>query len=265
MIGGAGDPKYITITVGGKAFVIHQQSLTLRGGMILRILEETKDHVIDRDPKLFTYILEYIHTSGVSVVAEADSVLLRKLLIEAKFFRLFELETTLQLKLKTVHPVGSIVRLCDIEDLGQNCCSSETCYCNEVLVTKSLPEETNSIIQIRDAARFIRENHLTDPIRAARLHRFKLSPDLRKNIFSWEEIRKHTHANDCWLVVGWRVLDVTEFLDVHPAGKQSILRHASEDCTQDFDFHSDLAQSLWITYQIGVLEGATIPSRCIIM
>lgn len=41
-----------------------------------------------------------------------------------------------------------------------------------------------------------------------------------------EEVAKHKHKRDCWIVIhGW-VLDVTEFLEDHPGGSTIILDHA---------------------------------------
>ena len=41
-----------------------------------------------------------------------------------------------------------------------------------------------------------------------------------------EEVAKHKHKRDCWIVIhGW-VLDVTPFLEDHPGGTSVILDHA---------------------------------------
>lgn len=41
--------------------------------------------------------------------------------------------------------------------------------------------------------------------------------------FSWEEIKKHTEQEDCWIVVNKKVFDVTSFLKKHPGGRWIIL------------------------------------------
>ena len=47
--------------------------------------------------------------------------------------------------------------------------------------------------------------------------------------------------------------DVTTFLHKHPAGARSILRHAGQDASEDFSFHSKRAQKMWARYRIGKL------------
>ena len=77
----------------------------------------------------------------------------------------------------------------------------------------------------------------------------------RWRVFTAEEVRRHNTPSDCWLIAHGRVYDVTSFLRRHPAGDQSILRHAGTDSTIDFDFHPQHAQKMWAPYQIGYVEG----------
>jgi cytochrome b involved in lipid metabolism len=35
-------------------------------------------------------------------------------------------------------------------------------------------------------------------------------------MYSWIEIVKHDKADDCWIVIGGLVYDVSEFVDKHP-------------------------------------------------
>lgn len=59
-----------------------------------------------------------------------------------------------------------------------------------------------------------------------------------------------------WVVVDRTVYDVTNFLKCHPAGAQTILRHAGTDVTEDFMFHSNNAQLIWRRRMkvVGVLD-----------
>lgn len=70
-------------------------------------------------------------------------------------------------------------------------------------------------------------------------------------------------VHDCWLVAHGKVYDATPMLFEHPAGVRSILRHAGQDATVDFDFHSNGARKMWKQYEIGTLEGHE--SKCTIM
>merc|ERR1712070_409619 len=53
--------------------------------------------------------------------------------------------------------------------------------------------------------------------------------------FTMEEVGKHNSKDDCWVVVGDMVLDVTEFLPDHPGGKKAIMLFAGKDATEEFD------------------------------
>lgn len=59
-------------------------------------------------------------------------------------------------------------------------------------------------------------------------------------VFTAEEIAKHNSASDCWVIVKNVVLDLTEFLDDHPGGRESIINFAGKDATESFDMlHED--------------------------
>ena len=48
-----------------------------------------------------------------------------------------------------------------------------------------------------------------------------------------EEISKHNTEKDCWVVVGGKVLNVTDFLKDHPGGKKAIMIYAGRDATEE--------------------------------
>ena len=77
----------------------------------------------------------------------------------------------------------------------------------------------------------------------------------RYRVFTAEEVRRHSTPDDCWLIAHGRVYDVTTFLQRHPAGDRSIMRHAGTDSTIDFDFHPMHAQKMWAPYLLGYVEG----------
>lgn len=83
--------------------------------------------------------------------------------------------------------------------------------------------------------------------------------------YTLEEVAKHNTIDDCWLVAHGMVFDVTSFLTEHPAGISTIMRHAGQESTEDFDFHSPTAQKLWREYKIGTLKGYKAPSSCCTM
>lgn len=71
--------------------------------------------------------------------------------------------------------------------------------------------------------------------------------------FSKAEIARHHTRNSLWLIADKKVYDVTQFVDQHAGGAQSILKRGGgcEDCSRDFGFHSSKAQDLWKSFQIG--------------
>jgi len=50
-----------------------------------------------------------------------------------------------------------------------------------------------------------------------------------------EEVAEHSNFNDCWLIIGGNVYDVTNFQNSHPGGKDILVKHAGQDCTSDFE------------------------------
>lgn len=64
--------------------------------------------------------------------------------------------------------------------------------------------------------------------------------------FTREEIEKHNKEDDCWLVIGDKVYDVTSVLSWHPGGKATIMGHAGRvhvETTEEFEsIHDDYAQ-----------------------
>merc|ERR1711868_30535 len=52
--------------------------------------------------------------------------------------------------------------------------------------------------------------------------------------FSLEEVAKHNTREDCWIIVGTDVLDVTKYLDEHPGG-DVIFECAGTDATDAFE------------------------------
>lgn len=73
--------------------------------------------------------------------------------------------------------------------------------------------------------------------------------------YTTDEIKKHDNINSCWLVAHGKVYDVTPWLKIHPARKESILKYAGTDATEHFNFHSKHAQNYWKTHQIGYVKG----------
>eukprot|EP00894_Picocystis_sp_ML_P000577 jgi/Pico_ML_1/51094/g2182.t1 len=50
-----------------------------------------------------------------------------------------------------------------------------------------------------------------------------------------EEVQKHNTEDDCWLVIGEKVYDVTAYLPEHPGGADIMLGSTGYDATDDFE------------------------------
>lgn len=47
-----------------------------------------------------------------------------------------------------------------------------------------------------------------------------------------------------------RAYDVTDFINLHPAGARCILAKNGKDCTKDYDFHSKRGRGVWNKYMM---------------
>ena len=88
--------------------------------------------------------------------------------------------------------------------------------------------------------------------------------------YSLEDVARHAHKDDCWIVVNDKVYDMTAHVQNHEgwigSGKIStliaILSAMGTDCTEDFlDSHDARGFRELAAYQIGVLDKPNTGSR----
>lgn len=74
--------------------------------------------------------------------------------------------------------------------------------------------------------------------------------------YTLEEIKKHNKKTDCWIIIDDNVLDVTKFLEKHPAGVDIIVQNSGQDVTEYFDrvCHSNKAYEAAMKYKIGCIQ-----------
>lgn len=76
-------------------------------------------------------------------------------------------------------------------------------------------------------------------------------------VFNLKEISSHNTPDDCWVVLGRAVLDITPYLSRHP-GKQTPVKHSGGvvDCLRVFELHhrSEKSKNLLKRFFIGILE-----------
>lgn len=72
---------------------------------------------------------------------------------------------------------------------------------------------------------------------------------------SHAELREHSTADDCWLVVHGKVVDVSTFAVTHPGGQALLTQYGGQDASEAFDAigHSRNARRQIAQLQVGVL------------
>nr|P49097.1 RecName: Full=Cytochrome b5 [Cuscuta reflexa]AAA62621.1 cytochrome b5 [Cuscuta reflexa] len=82
-------------------------------------------------------------------------------------------------------------------------------------------------------------------------------------VYSLAEVSEHSQPNDCWLVIGGKVYDVTKFLDDHPGGADVLLSSTAKDATDDFEDigHSSSARAMMDEMCVGDIDSSTIPTK----
>ena len=49
-----------------------------------------------------------------------------------------------------------------------------------------------------------------------------------KSAISWQEVKKHTHRDDKWIVIDNQVYDITSWARKHPGGSRVISHYAGQ-------------------------------------
>lgn len=73
-----------------------------------------------------------------------------------------------------------------------------------------------------------------------------MSPSRTLPTFLQSELASHNTEDSCWVTIGTRVFDVTDFVDSHPGGGELVLEYGGKDVTeilkdQDSHTHSEAA------------------------
>ena len=81
------------------------------------------------------------------------------------------------------------------------------------------------------------------------------------SLISMAEVAKHSTADDCWMIVSNKVYNVTNYINMHPAGPDTIIPYCGKDATVPFDTkggkgsHSNRAQNILDKYYVGNVNG----------
>eukprot|EP00250_Pteridium_aquilinum_P034909 c8301_g1_i1 orf=348-746(-) len=84
-----------------------------------------------------------------------------------------------------------------------------------------------------------------------------------EKILSFSLLAEHSTCEDCWLLIGGKVYDVTKFLEEHPGGDDVLLSATGKDATDDFEDvgHSKTARDMLTDYYIGDIDPLSIPKQ----
>jgi hypothetical protein len=79
----------------------------------------------------------------------------------------------------------------------------------------------------------------------------------RSGKYTREEVAMHNTADDCWFVLGSKVIDITPFINTHPGGREVLAGQGGKDATKIFKLiqHSDFAVGESEKYVVGELVG----------
>ncbi|EHB06367.1 Cytochrome b5 [Heterocephalus glaber] len=71
--------------------------------------------------------------------------------------------------------------------------------------------------------------------------------------YTLEEIQKHKNNKSTWVILHYKVYDLTSFLEEHPGGEEVLREQAGGDATENFEDvgHSTDARELSKTFIIG--------------
>ena len=53
--------------------------------------------------------------------------------------------------------------------------------------------------------------------------------------YTLEEIQKHNHSKSIWLILHYKVYDLSKFLEEHPPGEEVLREQAGGDATENFE------------------------------
>ncbi|BEJ12905.1 hypothetical protein CspHIS471_0300790 [Cutaneotrichosporon sp. HIS471] len=84
---------------------------------------------------------------------------------------------------------------------------------------------------------------------------------------TYAEVQKHNSQDDCWVVIGDKVYDLTKFAHIHPGGSTPIHKVAGRDATVIFTpIHSPgiIEDRLDPSALVGSIDKATLPPRPVI-
>lgn len=80
--------------------------------------------------------------------------------------------------------------------------------------------------------------------------------NIKTKYFTENEVSLHNKEDDCWIILGDEVYDVTPFLNEHPGGSNILLMYGGKNCIEEFQDigHGEDAYKLLKMYKIGHIK-----------
>uniref|UniRef100_A0A061QVR6 Delta8-fatty-acid desaturase n=1 Tax=Tetraselmis sp. GSL018 TaxID=582737 RepID=A0A061QVR6_9CHLO len=74
-------------------------------------------------------------------------------------------------------------------------------------------------------------------------------------IVTWEELSKHSTESDLWVAIDGKAYDLTNWIDKHPGGLQTIRMSAGRDMTDEFEaYHPGYVRNFLPRFYVGEME-----------
>jgi hypothetical protein len=89
------------------------------------------------------------------------------------------------------------------------------------------------------------------------------APEPELDSLTWDEVNRHTTADDLWLVWGGHVYDVSAFAREHPGTLKVLLGGVGRDMTRAFEKakHTEITKVFALNFRIGKIEDKEPPPR----
>jgi fatty acid desaturase len=77
---------------------------------------------------------------------------------------------------------------------------------------------------------------------------------------TWEELAKHNTEDDCWIAIRGKIYNITDWLRLHPGGKDNLIINGGRDATQLFEcYHMFHVYNFLPKYEVGELTTFEYP------
>ncbi|XP_073135306.1 cytochrome b5-like [Henckelia pumila] len=75
-------------------------------------------------------------------------------------------------------------------------------------------------------------------------------------LLGYSDVSVHNTSEDCWVIINFKVYNVTNFLSEHPGGDQVLLESAGKDASEEFEDvgHGSAARLMLDEFYVGEVD-----------